>query len=175
MTLNELYKRLEIETPKELEYFEQFADLIEMPEELEFDLFYIALSELDAETAGELTENYFEDLINAVPDEENELVSLLDSMEQNLLSIAENIENDDNRRSFAQQLYRFRNWYTKTGGAAADGVPMSVLEAVFAAREGKLTGEDHSFDFTKALDYKLDDAQYGLGAFKKIDITAEGQ
>ena len=174
MTLSELYEKLEIETPKELEYFEQFADLIEMPEKLEFDLFYIVLSELDAETAGELTENYFEDLINAVPDEENELVSLLDSIEQNLLSLAEGIENDDNRRSFAQQLYRFRNWYTDGGGALADGIPMSILDAVFTAREGKLTGEDHSFDFSRALDYKLDDAQYGIGAIKKIDITAEG-
>ena len=174
MTLNDLYGKLEIETPRELEYFEQFADLIEIPEELEFDLFYIVLSELDAETAGELTENYFEDLMNAVPDEENELVSLLDSIEQNLLSLAEGIENDDNRRSFAQQLYKFRNWYINPGGAAADGVPVSILDAVFTAREGKLTGEEHSLDFSKALDYKLDEALYGLGAFKKIDITAEG-
>ena len=174
MDLKELYKRLEIETPKELEYFEQFAELIEMPEKIDFDLFYIALSEIEAQTAGELTENYFEELMQAVPDEENELVSLLDSIEQNLLFLAEDLDKDETRRSFVQQLYKFRNWYNGGASVYADGVPVSVLEAVFKAREDRLTGDEHTLDFSKALDYDLDDASYGLGAFSKIDVVTEG-
>ncbi len=174
MTLKELYKAIDIDSPKDLEYFEQFAELLEMPGDVDFDLFYMALSEIEPETAGDLTENYFEELMNAVPDEENELVSLLDSIEQNLLFLAENLDKDDTRRSFVQQLFKFREWYTKPGKALSDGKPLSVLEAVFTAREDKLTGEGHTLDFSKALDYELDDTAYGLGSFSKIDITKEG-
>ena len=57
MTLSELYKKLDMESPADMEYFEQFADLLELEEELPFDLFYMALSEVTAENAGELVEN----------------------------------------------------------------------------------------------------------------------
>ena len=88
MTLSELYKALEMDGPEDLDYFEQFADLMEMDGDIPFDLFYMALSGLKPDTAGDLVENYFEDLTGAAPDEENDLVSIIDSVEQNLLLLA---------------------------------------------------------------------------------------
>jgi len=171
MTLAQLYKKLDMEDPSELEYFEQFADLMEMDEDIPFDLFYMALSGAEAETAGDLVENYFEDLTNAAPDEENELVSIIDSVEQNLLLLAPDISNDEVRRDFAQQLYKFRCWYKKEGSVSIDGQPASVFEAVLSFREGKIGGQIRSLDFSGSLDYELDDVSYGIGGYQKIDVV----
>ena len=161
-----------MEGPEDLEYFEQFADLMEMDEDVPFDLFYMALSGMNAQTAGDLVENYFEDLTNAAPDEENELVSIIDSVEQNLLLLAADIEEDEVRRSFAEQLHKFRSWYKKDGSVLVDGEPASVFDAVLAAREEKLGGRACDLDFS-GCSYDLDDAAYGLGAYKKIDIVKD--
>ena len=64
MTKEELYDLLEIDTPADLEYFEQMADLLETEEEISRDLFRHALSEIRAENAGEFAENYVGELMN---------------------------------------------------------------------------------------------------------------
>ena len=171
MTLSELYKTLEMEGPQDLDYFEQFADLMEMDEDIPFDLFYVVLSGLSPETAGDLIENYFEGLTEAAPDDENELVSLIDSVEQNLLLLAADLDQDEARRSFAEQLHKFRGWFKADGKAFVDGHPASIFEAVTAAREEKLGGDAHVLDFSQGLDYELDDASYGIGSYKAIDVV----
>lgn len=173
MTLEKLYKLLEMDGPEDMEYFEQFADLMEMDEDVPFDLFYIVLSKLTPENAGELAENYFEDLSNAAPEDENDLVLLLDSLEENLMHLAEDIEDGDCRRSFAEQLYKFREWYKAPGGAEINGEKVSVFEALLQARTDAISGDTHELAFTSTDDFKMEDASYGLGRFSQIDITAE--
>ena len=171
MTLEKLYKLLELDTPADLEYFEQFADLMEMDEDVPFDLFYMALSGVSPENAGELVENYFEDLSNAAPEDENDLVLLIDSLEENLMHLAEDLDDGDARRSFAEQLYRFREWYKAPGGAEIDGESTSVFEALLQARADAISGESHELSFLSTDDFKMADASYGLGRFSKIDIV----
>ena len=173
MDKKSLLEKLEIEEGGKIEYFEQLAELLEMPEALSFELFFAALGGLDSETAGELTENYFEELVDALPDDENELVSLMDTIEQNILLLAENLEDDSVKLRYAQQLFKFREWLVAPGNAQIDGSDASVLEAIFAAREDKLTGEDRTLDFSDALDYELDDTEYSLGSFEKIEIVED--
>ncbi len=176
MTLSKLFAALEMETAEDLEYFEQFADLMEMDEDISFDVFYAALSGMDAETAGELTENYFEELSDALPDDENDMASLVDSVEQNLLLLASDIDQDDVRRSFAQQLYKFRTWYLDPVGAEVDSFSVSPFQAVIQAREDKLSGGSHDISFSGCADYDLDDASYGLGRYEKVDVVkTEGE
>ena len=173
MTLAKLFAALEMDTAEDMEYFEQFADLLEMDEDIPFDLFFIALSKVDAETAGDLVENYFEDLTQAVPDDANEMVSLVDSVEQNLLLLASDLDQDEVRRSFAQQLHKFRVWYKDPEGAEIDGKETSPFLAVLQAREDRLSGESHKIEFTSCDGYDLDDASYGLGGYSKIDVVKD--
>ena len=173
MTLEKLYTLLEMDAPEDMEYFEQFADLMEMDEDVPFDLFYMALSGVKPENAGELAENYFEDLSNAAPEDENDLVLLIDSLEENLMHLAEDLDDQDARRSFAEQLYRFREWYKAPGGAEIDGQPASVFEALLQARTDAISGETHDIAFTNTDGFKMEDASYGLGRFSRIDITAD--
>ncbi|MCR4724147.1 MAG: hypothetical protein K5772_01795, partial [Clostridia bacterium] len=86
MTERELYDLLEIDSPEDVEYFEQLADLLESDEEISEDLFRHALSAIRAENAGEFTENYLKEMTDAIPEEvpAEALTEALDAMEQRL-------------------------------------------------------------------------------------------
>ena len=171
MTLADLFEMLDMDTPADFGYFEQFADLMECEEEIPFDLFYSAISQADSETMTELTGNYMEDLSNALPDDYDELFSIVDSVQQRLLLLCENLEDSDSRRDYANELYRFRQWYHKDGGAFVDGRATCVMDAAAGARSEKYSGTEHVYDFSPSLDYELKDLSVGLGSFKEIDLV----
>ena len=84
--------------------------------------------------------------------------------------LAEDIENTDAKNAYIGQLYKFKQWLLQDGNAYIDGESASVLDAIFCAREDKLTGDERRLDFSDALDYELDDTKMILGNFSKIDI-----
>ena len=173
MTLAELFEMLDMDTPADFAYFEQFADLMESEDDIPFDLFYSAISEADPETMTELTGNYMEDLSGALPDDYDELFSIVDSVQQRLLLLCEGPDDPDSRRDYANELYRFRLWYHKEDGASVDGVPCCVMDAVARARSEKFSGSEHVYDFSPSLDYELKDLAVGLGSFKEIDLVGD--
>ncbi len=170
MNLEELFAELEMDGPDDLQYFEQLAGLLESDEEIGFDEFFAVISTISAEDMGDLTENYFEDLAGALPDEENELASLVESMKQNLLSLAEGIDDERGRVAFAEELFRFRRWYTDGSLAEVSGRRCSVLEAAATHRAEAFTGEKNTYDFSDALGYDLPMLSMDLGKFSKIDL-----
>ena len=112
MDYNELLDMLEIESPDEFGYFEHFASLIECDEDIPYDLFYRFLSETDSETLIDLTDNYFEDILQGIPDDGIEIYTMLDTIRQALLGLLSNSSNsDDDRIAYVDELYKFRNWY----------------------------------------------------------------
>ena len=171
MTLSQIYSMLDMDSPSDFEYFEQLADLIECEEEIPYDLFFMTLSEVSSETTTDILGNYIEEISDALPDETQDLFSLVDSIQQQLLSLCENLEDDNCRRSFAEELFRFRTWYTRPGSVLADGQPCSMLEAVTLRREEAFTGEEHDYDFSGCMDYELPELSIGLGRFSRIDIV----
>ena len=173
MTLADLFEMLEMDSPADFEYFEQFADLMESEENIPFDLFYSAISEASPETMTELTGNYMEDLSNALPDDYDELFSIVDSVQQRLLLLCENLDDSDSRRDYANELYRFRQWYHKNDGASVDGIPCCVMDAAARARSEKFSGNEHVYDFSPSLGYDLEDLSVGLGSFSKIDLLGD--
>ena len=170
MTLSQMYEMLQMDGPEDFQYFEQLADLLETEEPIEFDILYTVLSAVPAEDIGELIENYFDEMVNALPDEENEIVSLVDSISQNLLLLAADVEQEKVRAELVHQLEKFRGWYHDKNGVLADGMPLSVFEAVTQCREDRLCGTQTRFTFDNCLGYDLDDASISLGGFEKIDV-----
>jgi len=173
MTKQELFDLLEIEEPVDFAYFEQFADLIECEEEIPSELIALAFDGVDPETAAELIENYFEDLNNAVPDNADDLVSLIDSIKQNMLSCAQSISDVNVRAVFADQIACFREWFHRDKTSHIDGLPCSVFYAVTEYRSDKLGNDKRKYDFSEALDYDLDSISINLGSYSKVDILAE--
>ena len=171
MTLSELYDIIELDSPEELEYFEQFAELIECEKDIPFDLFYTALSKAPQEKMTELTGNYMEDLSNGLPDDLEDIFTLIDSIQQRLLLLCETLDEGNSRRDYVQELYRFRQWFHKESGASVDGDPCTVMDAIASARSCQFSGEEHDFDFGPSMNYELGDLSLGLGSFKEIDVV----
>jgi hypothetical protein len=170
MTLNELLKELEMEEPSSLEYFEQLASLLEYDEPIPFDIFYSALSPTSSEELGEWLELYFDELSDSIPDAEQDLFSLADSLRQRLGLLWQSSGSEEARRTLVEELQRFQNWYTKPGGASVDGAPCSVLEALTHFRAQKLGEPPRTYDFQPSLDYPLEELSLHLGAFEPIGV-----
>lgn len=171
MTLAGLFEMLDMDTPADFEYFEQFADLMESEEDIPFDLFYSVISEASPETMTELTGNYMEDLSNALPDDYDDLFTIVDSVQQRLLLLCENLDDSDSRRDYANELYRFRQWFHKEDGAFVDGKPCCVMDAAARARSEKFSGTEHVYDFSPSLGYELENLSVGLGSFREINLV----
>ena len=171
MTKDRFFELIEIDTPADLEYFEQLAELLENEADIPFDLFFIALSEIDADTASELLGNYFKELADSIPEGADELESLIDSLQQQILSYADGIDDADTRRDLVQELYKFREWYHEPDGASVDGEPCSVMDALYEHRAEGFAGDTHEYDFPGALTYELGELTINLGSFEKIDVA----
>lgn len=154
-----------------MEYFEELADLIEEEISTDFESFYERLGDLDPEETGEIVENYMDEIQNALPDEEQDVYMLIENIKTGLLFLCENLEDEKTRLKFAEELFRFREWYTDPDLVRLDGENASVLEAVTAERANKLLGTKSSYDFTGALDFELHDFEMSIGTFDKIDVV----
>ena len=162
MDLDELLAFLDIDTPADLVYFEQFADLMEEPQEISFETLNALAEKMDPEALSELIGGYFEDILKFVPDGENDLYTLLININTTLESLSSGGE-DDAMHMFSEELYKFRSWYLFDHCVLctnlADGTEseITLFEALTNYRVQNFTDDDYAFDFLGALDYPLDE------------------
>lgn len=178
MNYNELLDMLEIESPDEFGYFEHFAALIECDENIPYDLFHKFLSETDSETLIDLTDNYFEDILQGIPDDGIEIYTILDTIRQALLGLLSNYSrSEEDRIAYVDELYRFRNWYMFDGivhiQRISDGkeLDVTISEAISLFRLEKLNEDKYRYDFSDCLDYEID--EYSISFDAKIDEEYE--
>jgi len=169
MDYNELLAILDIDSPAELVYFEQFAELMELAADVPYETLLPLIEGMDAESLPELVEGYFEDVIKFVPDGEDELYTLLMNIATTLTTLADGGE-EDSARVFAEELYKFRSWYLFESAVLvkelSDGGEREIplMEALTCYRAQNFTDEDYMFDFSDALDYRLDEYVVSLGS-----------
>lgn len=173
MTQDELFELLDMEQPEDFSFFEQFADLVECEEDIPEELILEAVRGLDGETAAELIDNYFEDTENAAPDNADELISLLETIKQNLILCTNSLEDVNVKAEFANQLYEFRRWLHEDRKAKIGELPCSVFYALTEYRGEKLGGGNISCDFSGAVDYEPENISLSLGAYSKVDIIGD--
>lgn len=173
MNIEEVLELLEIDSPDEFEYFEHFAELMECDEEISFNAFHEVISQVDSNTLTELLDSYFEDILKGIPDEATDFYTLMSTIKQSLLGLAAS-GFGQGRSAFAEELFRFRNWYTfeslvhcekEKDGAASD---LPVLEALALCRMEQLGEEAFRYDFSDSMDYPLE--EYSM----TINRAAEG-
>lgn len=163
MRLEELMEIIDIENLEEFEFFEHFSALMECPEEIDSELFYKVLSDVDAQILTELTDNFFEDLIQGVPDDAMALYSLLYSFKTALCDAAKESDTKQDRLFYIEELYRFRNWYifdslVKCRRISDDVVSeISFFDALTLFRLEKLGEDKYDYDFTHSLEFLMDD------------------
>ena len=163
MNYEELLEYLDLENAGDFQYFEAMADLIESEEYIESDAVYKLLEGADMATVSQITDDYFEDILDGLPDDAGEIYSLLHQIKMSLIGMMNNIEDESDIRKLADQLYDFRNWFSEQSDVElipeAGGAPVHqcLRDAVTSSRMEKLGGDQYRYDFEGALDYELDD------------------
>lgn len=173
MDYDELLELLEIDSLDEFGDFEHFASLVEYDEEIPYELFFKILAEIDSEALVDLTDNYFEDILQGMPDDGIDVYTLLDTVRQALIGLAKNATTREERVSYVDELYKFRNWYIFDStvhlrrlkdNAKRDA---TVSEALSLYRLEKLNEEQYRYDFSDSMDYEID--EYAISFDAELD------
>jgi hypothetical protein len=163
MDLDALLKLLEIDSPQDFTYFEQFAELAESDEDIPLDTLASLFSEVDKDALAELIDAYFEDVLNNIPDESSDIYTLLTTIGKALMGLAQTEELEEAHGRFAEEFDKFRTWYTNESEVHCinkddnSELDLPVLQAMALFRAEHLNNEEYSYDFSEALDYPIDE------------------
>jgi hypothetical protein len=169
MDLEELLEKLDLDSPADLVYFEQFADLMESPIDIPFETLCALIESMDPSVLAELTSGYFEDILMFVPDGEDEVYTLLYNINTTFQTMIESGE-EETLRLFAEELYRFRSWYLLEPSvlcinhSEGSEEEITLFEALTNYRSKNFTDNDYVFDFDNALSFQLDEYIVSLGS-----------
>src|SRR5665648_791180 len=164
------FKSFDIEEPEEFKFYENFADLIEYEGEIPYDTLFPLIKKVDMVTLGEFIETYMDDVLEGIPEEDGiDAYTFITSVKMMLLGLAESIataEEDEERDElpiFVEELYKFRNWFTRDSiihmSKENDKTIISVplLEAIISYRIEKLNEEHYSYNFDDCVPYEIDE------------------
>lgn len=180
MNFEELLEYLDLEDGGQFEYFEAMADMIESEEYIELEAIYQLFDQADNTMIEELLNDYFEDILEGLPENSGEIFSLLHQIKLSLTGMISNIEDESDLRRFADEFHKFRNWYSSESEVElipdAGGAPLyhNVRDAITASRLEKLGGEKYQYDFENALDYELDSYVMSFSDLAKAEDENDG-
>lgn len=180
MNFEELLEYLDLEDGGQFEYFEAMADMIESEEYIELEAIYQLFEQADNTMIEELLNDYFEDILEGLPENSGEIFSLLHQIKLSLTGMISNIEDESDLRRFADEFHKFRNWYSAESEVLltpdTGGAPLyhNVRDAITASRLEKLGGEKYQYDFENALDYELDSYVVSFSDLAKAEDENDG-
>jgi hypothetical protein len=166
MEYEEILSLLDIGSGKDIAYFEQYAELVECEDYISPEALAQIFEETDNDALAELTDGYFEELLDNVPDEEADLYSLLQTIGRALSGLALMSDPDEATTGYADEFLRFRTWFTfesevrceKVDGENEDGgAIVPLMQALAMYRSQHLSDEEYTYDFSDALDYPIDE------------------
>lgn len=165
MDRSELLKYLDIESGSDFQYFEDFANLVESEAEIDSDVIYELLEEVEMDSFRELAHNYFEDIMNTIPDSQIDVYNLLENIRRVLEGLSEAVKNEEENAllKLADELNRFRTWYSCEYTVDCKDLETdeeseeTLRDALVNSRLEKLTGDSFSYDFERTLQYELEE------------------
>lgn len=181
MELNELLEKLEIEEPSEFEYFENFAELVESEWKIPTDTLFTLFSETDADTVAEIIQQYFDDMQEGMPDDSTDIFTLIESIKMCLAGLITAGEDESVMMDFAEELSRFRTWYSLESEVECEDVETGktkiypLRDALTLARVDRLESTEHRFDFSKCLEYELDEYLMNFADYSEEPVEEEGE
>lgn len=177
MDFEELLELLEIDSSDEFGYFEHFAALVEYDDEIPYDNFYRILADVEYDTLIDLTDNYFEDILQGMPDDAIDIYTLFYTIRQALVGLARNSSTREERIAYVDELFKFRNWYIFDSTVhlirLSDNTKRdaTVSEALSLYRLEKFNEDQFRYDFSDCLDYEID--EYAISIDTKLDEEYE--
>ncbi len=163
MNYKDLLVYLNIDDPSEFEYFEMMADLLESEDYIEQEAMYRLFVEADKNKISQMLDDYFEEIVNSLPGDSDDVYSLLEQVRMCLIGLIDIAEDDSDYRKFTDEFYKFREWYVID--SQVEVIPdneddpedcQSLRDAITTARIDKLNGNNHRFNFEKGANYEVD-------------------
>lgn len=169
MDKEKLYELLDIEEAADFEYFENMAALLECSEYIPYEEIFALIKDVDKDTLIMLLDNYFEELSDFIPGEDTEFFILMDKIRLSLMGLAKNSDEESVMVNLAEELNRFRNWYSSESevmcrSIADDREEVHTLrDALTLARLEHIQGDKYMYDFSSCLEYELDEYIMSFG------------
>ncbi|MCI8631461.1 MAG: hypothetical protein HFG67_04195 [Firmicutes bacterium] len=171
MEYEELLHILDISEPDEFEYFENMADLIECENDIADEALVKLFRGVDEETLAELIGSYFSDILENLPEHQDDIYILINTIGMNLIGLARAKEDNEGRNLavFAEEFNRFKRWYMFdtevlcTEIKLGEVLTVPVAEAAAVYRSETATKTKYDYDFEKALNYPLSDYIMSFG------------
>jgi hypothetical protein len=166
MEYEDLLSLLDASSGKDLAYVEQYAELVECEDYISPETLSQVFEELDSEALVELTDNYFEELLENIPDEETELYTLVQTIGRALSGLALIPDPDEATASYADEFLRFRTWFTFESEVRCEEIDsgddskeliVPLMHALAMYRSQHLSDEEYTYDFSETLDYPIDE------------------
>ena len=169
MDRERLFEKLDIDSPEEFKFYENFDALIEDEEHIEEELIKEVLSCADADLLSDHVESFFDSFLGNIPDKETELYIIVESFKRNISALVFEEMQDEDISELAKDIYKFRNWYAIEHNAKDEnsGEELSVRDARYEIAAAALLGDEVSIDFGRAITSGPD--SYGI---KVSDLAA---
>lgn len=153
MEIERLFEKLDIDSPEDFKYYENFETLMEDDEHIEEELIKEALSQADSELLSDHLDHFFESFISNIPEDETELYIIIDSFKGNLANLLFEDMGADELSELASEIYKFRRWYVIDHNAKdmKSGEELSVRDARYEIMAAKFLGETKEIDFGRAI------------------------
>ncbi len=174
MDTREFYRILDIDDADGFVYYDNFAALAESEEDIPYDLVYDLCLKADEKTLADLCDDYFAELLEEIPADQEDLYILTENIQMGLKGILEGGDEDRIAR-YAEELMKFREWFTLRRNVAVEDVAtgsreeMSVRGAVVRYNAEQYMDEESRFFFDDALDYDLDEYVFTVKIDKDYD------
>jgi hypothetical protein len=166
MEYEDLLSLLDIDSGRDLAYVEQYAELVECEDYISPEALSQLFEEAVGEDLAELTDGYFEELLENVPDDESDLYVLLQTIGRALSGLALIPDPDEATANYADEFLRFRTWFVFESEVRCakidpadeeEEIDAPLMQALAMYRSQHLSDEEYSYDFSEALDYPIDE------------------
>lgn len=171
MEIEKLLELLDIESGADFKYFESFAELMEHDEEISSDLIATALKDVDFDVFSDLTETWFIDIMDHLPEDASDLMDILEAEKRYLLALsgyAYRGEKDAPSKLWTE-IERFREWFSLEENSKVvdhqlgESYFTTISEAIAEYRYSKLDNRNVDVDFSDANDFIVEEYIVPLG------------
>lgn len=179
MTKEELYELLDIETAEDFKYVENVAQYLECEDEIEFRDMAELIRDLDKDEAACLFDDYFDEIMDFIPEAETEIYSLFTNIRRSLTGLLKNADEVSTEAKITEELERFRRWYSMDSRVYLSSSDLNgekeetLRDAIFDKRMESLGGDKYFYDFTEAMDYPLEEYVMTFGDMMKLAEDSE--
>ncbi len=177
MNREEFYELIDIESPEDFKFYDNIENLVEADEPWEADVLLPVIRETDSDTLKEMIKEYFQSLMERLPEDHTELYTLIYNAGRTIRGLVggDDLNREDDLRRLSHELERFSRWFSKDSKVemkdmdSGEVSSMPLRDALAHMALEKLGIGNYIFDFDEALDYEIDEYVVNLTDWSEGD------